>query len=186
MRKGIALTVLLIGVSALAFGQISVLNTTGLVEVQTAGGWEIVQAGDELARNAVIATGFRSSAVLQIGSSRVTVEPLSELTIAELASSGGNESVALSLPFGRIRAEVNKESNVSAIDFRVTSPVSTAAVRGTTFDYDGVALNVLDGRVALSNAYGQWHSVAAGQESRAYRWTISSVEAVAAEQAAGE
>lgn len=186
MKKGIALIVMIAAVAALAVAQISVVDTTGLVEVQTATGWEAVEAGDELARSAVIATGFRSTAILQIGSSRVTVEPLSELTIAELTTNGTSERVALSLPFGRISAEVNKESNVSAIDFQVRSPVSTAAVRGTIFDYDGVALNVLDGRVALSNAYGQWHSVAAGQESRAYRWSIASVETVAAEQAAGE
>ena len=185
MKRSVAFILLIAAVAVAASAQISVLETSGVVEVRSAGSWQPVTPGDIISRDSVIATGFRSTAVLQIGASRVTVEPLTELTVSELSTSGATEQVGLSLPFGRIRAEVNTESSVQAINFQVRSPVSTAAVRGTTFTYDGVELNVLEGRVALSNAYGQWHSVAAGQESRAYRWSISSVETVAAEEAAG-
>ncbi|MFP4378039.1 MAG: FecR domain-containing protein [Spirochaetales bacterium] len=181
------LLVLMTLIAASLFGQITVVEADGVVEAKINGTWQGVAAGDQLSGNTIIATGFRSQAILEIGSSRVTVEPLSEVQVSELAVGDNTERANLALPFGRIRAEVNKDPNVTrSLDFRIQSPVSTAAVRGTTFVYDGVELVVVDGRVDLANAYGQWHSVAEGQVSRAYRWDISSVETVAGEAARGE
>jgi hypothetical protein len=186
MRSFLAILISFVAATSL-FSQITVIEVDGVVEAKSNGSWQAVAAGDELDGGSVIATGFRSQAVLEIGSSRVTVEPLSEVRVSDLTVEGDTEQTSLSLPFGRIRAEVNKNSEAArSLDFRVQSPVSTAAVRGTTFVYDGIELVVIDGRVDLANAYGQWHSVAEGQVSRAYRWDISSVEKVAGEASRGE
>ncbi|MFW5689265.1 MAG: FecR domain-containing protein [Spirochaetota bacterium] len=166
----------------------TVLEASGLVELRTASGWIVLEAGDEVAVDATVATGFRSRAILRVGSSVVTVGPLSQVILNEVSVTRDEEDVSLQLPFGEIRAEVKRGSTGTdrPVNFEVLSPVSTAAVKGTVFTYDGVVLNVDEGRVDLSNAYGQWHSVGAGQESRAYRWGIESVEGTALENARGE
>jgi hypothetical protein len=57
------------------------------------------------------------------------------------------------------------------LDFSVRSPVATASVRGTAFDFDGTRLVVEEGRVHLSGnsvtgAYvGKGHSTAAAPET---------------------
>ena len=58
------------------------------------------------------------------------------------------------------------------------TPVSTAAVRGTAFTYDGTNLIVQEGDVSFSNLIGQRHSVRRSQTSRTWQYTdIQSVEA---------
>ena len=177
--KRLIIAVLLLVPAALTFAIGIVVETTGRVEVQVAGQWRPLLVGETVAETSVIATGFSSSARVRIGSSLVTVSPLSHVELSSLSVSSGREEVALALPFGEIRAEVRKtpqDGALPSVDFRVLSPVSTAAVRGTTFTYDGVSLAVTEGEVDLSNGFGQWHSVREGQTSEAYRWGISSVE----------
>lgn len=189
MKKVGALVLLLTLPAALALAVATVVEADGLVEARVGGEWIALGAGDELPTDATIATGFRSRAVVRVGSSTITVEPLSQVSLASVSIEESNEQVNLDLPFGEIRAEVKRDVSRDAlrgVEFRVLSPLSTAAVRGTVFTYDGVELDVAEGRVELLNAYGQWHSVAAGQQSRAYRWSIASVETTALEASRGE
>ena len=87
------------------------------------------------------------------------------------------------MPFGKVDARVRSADDRRS-DFSVTSPVSTASVRGTDFVYDGISLQVTEGDVEIENLIGQTHSVRAGQESRAYaNETIVSVETYLAEEA---
>ena len=177
---------LLLGLAVAAFPVGTVLEADGLVEVRLDGRWEAISTGASLPTTATVATGFRSRAVIELGSSVITIGPLSQVSLGDVAVGEREESVTLEMPFGEIRAEVKRARRASperSVDFRVLSPVSTAAVRGTVFTYDGVELDVAEGRVDLMNGYGQWHSVGAGQESRAYRWEIDSVETTAREAA---
>ncbi len=178
MKRMLILAVLLLSaLSLFAIG--TVVDATGRVEVEINGVWRPLLVGDTVALDAVIATGFSSTARVRIGSSLIDVAPLSQVELSSLSLGAGREEIALGLPFGEIRAEVRKTPQAGTlpfVDFRVLSPVSTAAVRGTTFVYDGVTLSVTEGEVDLSNAFGQWHSVREGQTSEAYRWGISSVE----------
>lgn len=186
MKKGLWTLVLAIIPVALSFAIGTVVEMEGRVEARTGMSWITVGVGDSVPVDAMIATGFRSRAVVQIGSSMVTVGPLSQVELASVSIGGGREEVALGLPFGEIRAEVRKSTtggSLPEVDFRVFSPVSTAAVRGTVFTYDGVALDVSEGAVDLSNGFGQWHSVREGQSSRAYRWGLTSVESTLNEDA---
>lgn len=189
MKKISAVVLLLTIPVAFTLAVATVVEVDGLVEVRVDGGWQTLGVGDELPADATIATGFRSRAIVRVGSSTITVEPLSQVSLASVSIGETREQVDLDLPFGEIRAEVKRDVTRDAlrgVEFRVMSPLSTAAVRGTVFTYDGVELGVAEGRVELLNAYGQWHSVAAGQRSRAYRWGIASVETTAREAARGE
>ena len=97
--------------------------------------------------SATISTGFGSRAVLEANGSRIVVEALSRLTLEELSSdSSGNSNTSLNLRTGRIRAAVRR-SNTGTTNFRVGSPVATAAVRGTEFGFNGFGVQVGDGTV---------------------------------------
>lgn len=184
--KRIMTAALLFSVAAAAFPMGTVLEADGLVEVHLDERWDAVSTGASIPATAIVATGFRSRAVVELGSSVITIGPLSQVSLADVAIGEREELVTLEMPFGEIRAEVKRARRASperSVEFRVLSPVSTAAVRGTVFTYDGVELDVAEGRVDLMNGYGQWHSVGAGQESRAYRWEIDSVETTAREAA---
>jgi hypothetical protein len=52
------------------------------------------------------------------------------------------------------------------IEFTVRSPVATASVRGTSFEFDGTELKVDEGRVHVSGGDGAGAYVAAGHEAK--------------------
>ena len=56
---------------------------SGTVEVQAAGSqqWRPAAVGDIIVKNTVISTGIRSSAVISLSGSSVTVSPLTVLTL---------------------------------------------------------------------------------------------------------
>ena len=156
--------VLLIALTVPAAAQTSAVveSFSGKVEYQSAGGaWTAVSTGLSIPQGATISTGFRSEAVLRIGDSTLTVRPLTRMRIDELAEREGTVKTDLYLRVGRVKAEVRRTGGLQQ-EFRLTSPVSTAAVRGTSFSYDGYNLQVLEGLVALINAYGQSSGIPAG------------------------
>ncbi len=154
------------GPIAVADPAVTIAEITGRVEARIAGGsWQRVRAGELLPLGATISTGFGSSAVLQAGSARIEVEQLTRMRIDELLSEGGVERSDLYLEVGRVRAEVQAVENVQP-DFRLRSPVSTAAVRGTSFLFDGYSLQVRQGWVQLLNRSGRWVTVGGGERSR--------------------
>jgi hypothetical protein len=137
---------------------------SGTVEVRTPGSalWVPAQAGQKLSRETIISTGFKSTALVVLGNSTLTVRPLTRLSLKELQSGGGNETVSLNLQTGRIRADVSPPAG-GKTEFTVRSPTATASVRGTSFDFDGVNLQVDEGRVYVSGGDGTAVYVAAGQ-----------------------
>jgi hypothetical protein len=135
------------------------------VEIQKAGAeWIPAEKGMALDRNTLISTGFKSTAVISAGGSAIIVRPLTRLSLRELAESGGNEQVDLQLRSGRIRAEVNPPRGGS-VDFTIHSPIATASVRGTVFDFDVMNLSVIQGTVAFSGADGVEYPVRSGESS---------------------
>ena len=158
--------------------QAEVTEVSGLVRIHDAdGSWVRAEPGDSLTPNMAISTGFNGSAVLAIGASRVTVDSVSHVTVADLAQDAEKQDTTMDISFGRVRSEVKSTDNRET-NFEVRSAVSTASVKGTDFVYDGSLLTVFEGNVSLQNRIGQSHSVRAGQRSRAYGYeTIESVEA---------
>jgi hypothetical protein len=86
------------------------------------------------------------------------------MQIQELAEKEGTLSTELFLRVGKVKAEVKSVEGLTQ-DFKLRSPVSTAAVRGTDFEFDGVTVTVINGMVSFSNSYNQTRSVGGGEDS---------------------
>jgi hypothetical protein len=125
----------------------------GTVELQAPGAtvWAPAKEGDVLSRKTVISTGFKSMAVIGLGNSILTVRPLTRLTLEELNQSWGQEQVRLNLRTGRVRAEVTSPLG-GQTRFEVISPMVTASVRGTVFEFDTLNLEVNEGTVQFTGA----------------------------------
>jgi hypothetical protein len=143
-----------------------VRSVQGTVEIKApgAGAWQPAAAGQELERETLVSTGFKSMAVLSVGDSTLTVRPLTRLSLGELQTAAEAEKVDIQLRTGRIRANV-KAPPGGKIDFTVRSPIATASVRGTAFDFDTLNLSVDEGTVVFSGADNTAVYVAAGQTS---------------------
>ncbi len=166
-RTSVALFLLFIVATGTAALEATVSEVTGNVEVRTSseGSWEPVEEGDMVPVGATISTSFNSRAVLAIGESSLTVRPLTRIRIAELAEEQDIDRSEIELPVGRMRANVRSAERRA--EFRVTSPLATAAVRGTEFDFDGVNLSVSEGTVVLANSFNETVAVAGGEQSSA-------------------
>ena len=152
--------VVMILIMILASGSVFSQNTAvvrrivGKVEIQQPGEtWIPAEVGMELPLGATISTGFNSQAVLEIRGSVLTLRALTRISIDELEVRDNVAVTGLSMPVGRIRAEVRTTEGLNT-DFRVRSPVSTAAVRGTGFDNDGSILNCFESSTDFINKAG--------------------------------
>jgi len=154
--KRVFVVALLIGGAVLAFAQNGVIRElTGEVSLKPAGTSAFVpaKAGDVVAKDTVVSTGFKSIAVIAVGSSVITVRPLTRLTLAEIQTASGTETVNVNLQAGRVKVDVKPPAGTKA-NFTVQSPSATASVRGTSFECDTVNLKTLEGTVAYSGTFG--------------------------------
>jgi hypothetical protein len=137
---------------------------TGQVEVKAPGAdWTPAAIGLHISKNTLISTGFRSFASISLGNSTLIVRPLTRLSLEELRVILGNEEIDLYLQTGRVRVEVNPPAG-NKTDFRIRSPTATASVRGTTFEFDGVNLQVEEGQVRMSGGDGTAVYIGAGHQ----------------------
>jgi hypothetical protein len=167
--KGYMIAAAFLGLALGIFAQESlgmIRELSGVVEIKTAGSgvWIPARRGDTLERDTVVSTGFRSIAVLALGNSVLTVRPLSRVSLEELARLPGQDEVSLYMRAGRVRATVNPPVG-GKVDFTIRSPVATASVRGTVFEFDTVNLNVQEGLVSFSAPSGPALPVSAGRGS---------------------
>ncbi|MEX2442846.1 MAG: FecR domain-containing protein [Alkalispirochaeta sp.] len=167
MKRGIITVLILLFASTGVWAQAEFSEISGKVEVRPAAGgaWTPAEVGMQLARNTMISTGFNASAEIRVGDSTVAVEQLTRMEFEEIVERSDSVETKLSLNVGRMRAQVRSTDGRSQ-DFQVRSPISTAAVRGTDFSFDGEELEVSEGEVAFVNNYGQQRSVTGGQRSR--------------------
>ena len=153
--------------TVLVFGQSGVIKElTGTVELKRAGQTAFVpaKAGDTVARDTVVSTGLKSTAIIAIGSTVITVRPLTRLTLAEISSSAGTETVNVSLQTGRVRVDVDPPAGTRT-NTSVQGPSATASVRGTSFEFDTREVKVEKGTVAFSGNKGGTMLVSAGSSS---------------------
>ena len=158
---------------------------TGAVELKKSGSAEWIPAntGDIIEKKTIVSTSFRSTAVLAVGNSTITVRPLTRLSLEELLTLNETETVNINLNTGRIRVEVTPAAGTRA-DFSVQSPSSTASVRGTAFEMDTASIRVLEGKVSYASMDGSRPVVAgAGERSRINTRTGSIIAPMAAEDA---
>ena len=128
-----------------------ITELAGTVELKHAGSavWENAQRGLALAADTVISTGFKSSALLRMGSSVITVRPLTRLTLAELSTTAGTETINVNLQTGRIRVDTTPPAGTRS-SMTVRGPSTSASVRGTSFEYDTENLTVIEGTVTFT------------------------------------
>jgi hypothetical protein len=166
-RIGIAIMVALFVFAAFGVGAQTraVFKTvTGKVEIQNPGeqAWQPANAGMEVPIRATISTGFGGGAILDLGASTLTVRQLTRLRIDELSVQNKVTRTNLTMPVGRIRADVKSTAGTTT-DFRLRSPVSTAAVRGTGFNADVSVVTVFEHLVQWYSESGIGIDVGAGE-----------------------
>ena len=140
---------------------------SGTVELKAPGSssFALAKTGDALTRDTVISTGFKSTALVEAGSSYITVRPLTRLTLTELQASAGGETISVNLQAGRVRVDVNPPAGTRT-SMAVTSPIATASVRGTSFIFDTRNLEVNHGTVDFLGNRGKPMLISAGSGSR--------------------
>ena len=171
MKKTTMLVIALCAVqlfcTVLVFGQNGVIKElTGTVELKRAGQSAFVaaRAGDAVAQDTVVSTGFKSTALIAVGSTVITVRPLTRLSLAEISASAGSETVNVSLQTGRVRVDVDPPAGTRA-NTSVRGPNATASVRGTSFEFDTREVKVEKGTVAFQGNKGTVTLVNAGSTS---------------------
>ena len=143
------------------------VSVEGTVEVQLPGeqAWNDLQEGQIIELDSRVGTSFDSSVELAVGeTATVTAGQLTRVRVTDLIEEEGLERSDIELEIGRIEGEVQRTADRDA-EFNLNSPVATASVRGTRFDFDGERLQVAEGVVAISNQLGQEVLVAATEES---------------------
>jgi len=166
MKKTFAVFLFFAAVSG-AFGQSGVIREmAGAVELKPAGAQAFTAArtGDEVAQDTIVSTGFKSTAVIAIGSSTITVRPLTRLSLAEIRSASGKEDLNVNLQTGRIKVDVKPPVGTKATT-TVQSPGATASVRGTSFEFDTINLTVLEGTVVFGSSSSGVATMVQGGES---------------------
>ena len=157
--KSILLTalipVLFVLTAGTAAAQAKVLRVSGKVEIKAPKGrWVRARRGMNVAAGSFIATGFKSSAQLQLNKATLFVRQLTRLTLEEIAQKQNVVTTNLFIRTGGMEADVKTGAEYTH-DFKVRSPVSTAAVKGTKIKYDGLELSAKDGTAVLFNLLGQ-------------------------------
>jgi len=162
--KKIFLTILLVFAVVTVYSQTGVIREfAGDVELRHAGSpvFVLAQSGSEVYQDTVVSTGFRSTAIIAIGSTVITVQPLTRLTLAEISSSANTESLNVNLQAGKIRVDVKPPAGTRA-STTVQSPSATASVRGTILEMDIYNLDVIEGVVNWQDSNGLSSNVPAG------------------------
>jgi hypothetical protein len=148
-------------------GLIRGVNGTVEVKQNAASPWIPAAVGMNLDKNASISTGLKSSALISLGDSVITIRPLSRVRLDELAASRETADVALFLRAGRVHAQVKAPVGGGTVNFQVRSPSATASVRGTEFVMDPAKINMSSGIVSFAGSDGLPALVNAGQSASA-------------------
>lgn len=150
MRKLVAMIVFLsVAMASMADVQAVLTRIKGKVEIKPEkGSWAAAREGMKVNILTTISTGFDASAVLVMDKNEIVVHPLTRMTVDKLLESQGTVSTSVYLRVGSVRASVKSAENVKQ-DFKVQSPYSTASVRGTVFETDGIQLSTIEGSVAF-------------------------------------
>ncbi len=167
MKRTILIFVFIfLGISLFAEVPAIVREVKGKVEIKAPGkSWIPAKPGMKLAKKYKISTGFRSQAVLRLGESILVVKQLTRMELSELIKKKGVIKTSLYLRVGKIKATVKRAKGIRQ-DFKVKSPISTAAVRGTSFEFDGRNLRVFEGTVGFINNLGQRRFIGSGEISK--------------------
>ena len=170
MKKEIIAFVLMLAAFSAAnsaFAQNGVIKEmSGTVELKSANAADFTaaKAGDLVKQDTVVSTGFKSTALIEIGSTIITVRPLTRLTLKEIRASLESETLNVSLQTGRVRIDVKPPAGSKATT-TISTPTATASVRGTSFELDARNLYVISGKVLFKGTQGVYTLITTGSES---------------------
>lgn len=170
MKRLIIIAALILLLTAPLFSELQAVikEVSGKVEVRVpAKGWVSAAEGMEISKGTIISTGFKSQALLDLGSSNLYVKQLTRMSLDELTQKEGTVTTGLFLRVGRVKAKVKSAAGLQH-NFTLKSPISTAAVRGTTLDRSVPGVKVLGGKesvVILANLLNQRRTVWGGESS---------------------
>jgi hypothetical protein len=169
MKKTALGCLFLMGAALLGAQTAYIEQVRGVVEVKApgAGAWRAAEAGQVLDTAWLISTGIRSTALVKIGNSSITVRPLTRLSLEELTGAREGERVTLNLRAGRVRADVKPPAGGGRTSFAIRGPTVTASVRGTVFDFDGSRVEVSEGRVYLGGEHSAGVYISGGHAAAA-------------------
>ncbi|MDR3021011.1 MAG: FecR family protein [Treponema sp.] len=141
---------------------------TGDVGLKTQGATDFIpaEAGALVAQDTIISTGFKSTAIIAVGSATITVRPLTRLSLAEIQSSQSIEALNVNLQAGRVRVDVKPPAGTKA-NAVVQTPSATASSRGTEFEVDRRSVSTFQGKVVVQGANGLAQIVSAGFRTEA-------------------
>ncbi len=111
-----------------------VMAIVGKAEILRDNAWVALSVGDFVPKGAVISTGFKSELLLKVNESNVKLGALTRMTVEQLVQSSSENKTSLFIDSGKVNVEVNKTAGKRE-NFRVSSPVATASVRGTSFTF---------------------------------------------------
>lgn len=153
MKNILLIVIFVAAIFSVSAAEVTVLSLSGAVEVKEPGAaWRPLAVNQVVSSNSMVSTGFGARARLSVGGMEVSLQPLTRVTIDSLTQDGATTRTALSLQSGRVRATRPpvSRSTRSSLDFRVSTPVATAAVRGTDFELSFNKLSTDEGLVGLS------------------------------------
>ena len=163
----IALISLLVS-PAFSLTEAVITEMVGRVELRQPGGeWEPAAAGMLLREGTAISTGFNASAKLEVGETVIFVKQLTRMQLEELLAREGTQTTKLFLQIGKVQAEIKTVEGLKH-DFVMKSPICTAAVRGTVFDFDTIELGTEKGLVVFYNPVGMKITVGPGEKGKSY------------------
>ena len=144
----------------------TVKQIQGKVEIKNSqSGWVKAEKGMKVSPGALISTGFRSNAVIELDNSELYIKQLTRMSIENLSRKQNTVNTKLNLQLGRIKADVKSAKGLKH-DFTVRTPVSTAAVRGTIFNSGLRNIIVDNGRISYTNRIGQTVTIEGGSSSK--------------------
>ena len=167
MKRITIVFILALLLTAEVFAQNGVIREIfGTVEIKRTGAaaFTAARTGDIIAKDTIVSTGLKSTALIAIGSAVLTVRPLTRLSLAEISSSAGTETINVNLQTGRVRVDVTPPPETRTTT-TVQSPAATASVRGTSFEFDTQSITVLEGTVAFQGTNGSAVLVGGGGSS---------------------
>ncbi len=144
--------------------EIVITDVSGRVELRQPGGnWKTAVPGMLLTKGSYISTGFNASARLEMGETVLFVKQLTRMQLEELMEKEGLQTTRFFLRVGKVGAEIKTAEGLKH-NFTIKSPISTAAVRGTKFEFNGLEVSTENGKVFLINPAGRTVRVLAGEE----------------------
>jgi hypothetical protein len=167
MKQFLFLTIFILTGMWLSAQNAVIEHVTGNVEIMQPGEkiYKNAVSGETIYKETVILTGFKSFAIIKIGSTTITARPLTHLTLKEIQKMTDTETLNVNIQAGRVRVEVKPPAGTKART-TIIAPSAVASVRGTSFEFDTNNLYVNEGTVSFGGDRGQNILVRAGENSR--------------------